>query len=148
MGDRAVFLDRDGVINVDRGYVHRIEDFEFVPGIPFMLRELQLDGWRLVVVTNQSGIGRGLFSEDDYERVTQHMREQLAAHGVRLDGVYHCPHAPDQGCGCRKPKPGMLLRAAASLGLDLSRSVLVGDKESDMQAAHAAGLKGAIRWTR
>jgi D-glycero-D-manno-heptose 1,7-bisphosphate phosphatase len=148
VGDRAVFLDRDGVINVDRGYVHRIEDFEFVPGIPFMLRELQLDGWRLVVVTNQSGIGRGLFTEDDYERVTQHMREQLAAHGVRLDGVYHCPHAPEQGCGCRKPAPGMLLRAAASLGLDLSRSVLVGDKESDMQAAHAAGLKGALRWTR
>jgi D-glycero-D-manno-heptose 1,7-bisphosphate phosphatase len=148
VGDRAVFFDRDGVINVDRGYVHRVEDFEFVPGIPFMLRELQLDGWRLVVVTNQSGIGRGLFSEDDYERVTQHMREQLALHGVRLDGVYHCPHAPEQGCGCRKPAPGMLLRAAASLGLDLSRSVLMGDKESDMQAAHAAGLKGAIRWTR
>jgi D-glycero-D-manno-heptose 1,7-bisphosphate phosphatase len=140
VGDRAVFLDRDGVINVDRGYVHRIEDFEFLPGAPEALARLQRAGWRLVVVTNQSGIGRGLFSEADYQRVTQHMREQLALRGVTLDSVFHCPHAPDYGCGCRKPKPGLLHYAAAHLGLDLSHSVMVGDKECDLLAAEAAGL--------
>ena len=147
MAEAAVFLDRDGVINVDHGYTHRIEDFEFVPGSAQALASLQRAGWRLVVVTNQSGIARGLYTNDDYERFTTHMRAQLEAEGVRLDAVLHCPHLPDAAvaayrrvCDCRKPAPGMLMRAARELSLDLSASVMVGDRLSDLQAGRAAGV--------
>lgn len=135
---KAVFLDRDGVINVDRDYLHRIEDFEFITGVPQALRRLQRAGWALVVVTNQSGIGRGRFGEADYQRLSAHMRSELQRSGVELDAVFHCPHRPDEGCDCRKPAPGMLLRAAAGLGLDLPASVMVGDKLADLQAGRAA----------
>jgi D-glycero-D-manno-heptose 1,7-bisphosphate phosphatase len=144
---RAVFLDRDGVINVDHGYVHRVDDFRFVPGSPQALLRLQSAGWRLVVVTNQSGIARGLYTLDDYERFTAHLRQELTAFGVQLDAVLSCPHLPDAAvtayrlaCQCRKPGPGMLLRAASALSIDLPRSVIVGDRLSDVQAGRAAGL--------
>lgn len=147
MADRAVFLDRDGVINVDHGYTHRIEDFQFVAGSAEAMALLQGAGWRLVVVTNQSGIARGLFSSDTYERFTAHLRAQLADRGVHLDAVLHCPHLPDAAmaayrlaCDCRKPGPGMLLRAARELSLDLALSVIVGDRLSDVQAGRAAGI--------
>ena len=147
MADRAVFLDRDGVINVDHGYTHRIEDFQFIAGSTEAMALLQSAGWRLVVVTNQSGIARGLFSSQDYERFTAHLRAQLQARGVHLDAVFHCPHVPDaavaayrQACDCRKPGPGMLLRAARELTLDLAGSVIVGDRLSDVQAGRAAGV--------
>jgi len=147
MGQAAVFLDRDGVINVDRHYLHRIAEFQFVRGVPQALRRLQDAGWRLVVVTNQSGIARGYYSEDDYQGLTRHMIDRLAESGVRLDAVLHCPHLPDAAvpacrlaCTCRKPAPGLLLRAARELGLDLARSVMVGDKGSDLQAGRSAGV--------
>jgi D-glycero-D-manno-heptose 1,7-bisphosphate phosphatase len=147
VAEPAVFLDRDGVITLDRGYTHRIEDFAFVPGSARALASLQRAGWRLVVVTNQSGIARGLYSSDDYERFTAHLRERLQAEGVRLDAVLHCPHLPDAKvaayrlqCDCRKPAPGMLLRAARELSLDLAASVMVGDRLSDVQAGRAAGV--------
>jgi D-glycero-D-manno-heptose 1,7-bisphosphate phosphatase len=133
VADPAVFLDRDGVINVDHGYTHRVEDFQFVAGSAEAMARLQAAGWRLVVVTNQSGIARGLFSSDDYERFTAHLRSQLRAAGVELDALLHCPHLPDatvaayrRSCDCRKPSPGMLLRAARELTLDLPRSVIAG----------------------
>ncbi|MCW5660627.1 MAG: D-glycero-beta-D-manno-heptose 1,7-bisphosphate 7-phosphatase [Burkholderiaceae bacterium] len=144
---RAVFLDRDGVINVDFGYVHKVEQFRFIPGSDEAMARLQAAGWRLVVVTNQSGLARGLYSIDDYERFTTHLRAQLAAIGVQLDAVLHCPHLPDaavhayrRACDCRKPGPGMLLQAARELSLDLSASVIVGDRLSDVQAGRAAGV--------
>lgn len=140
MSDRAVFLDRDGVINEDTGYIRRPEDFVLRPGAAESLREIQRLGFRLIVITNQSGIGRGYYSEDDYGRVTQHMLAQLASSGVELDGVYHCPHTADDACDCRKPAPGMILRAAREHGLDLAGSWLVGDKSSDIEAAHRAGI--------
>ena len=147
MAEQAVFLDRDGVINVDRGYTHRVEDFEFVPGSAEAMHALQAAGWRLVVVTNQSGIARGLYSSDDYERFTRHLTSQLKTRGVQLDAVLHCPHLPDaavaayrRACDCRKPAPGMLLRAARELQLDLRASVIVGDRLSDVQAGRAAGV--------
>jgi D-glycero-D-manno-heptose 1,7-bisphosphate phosphatase len=147
MGHRAVFLDRDGVINVDRHYLHRTEDFEFIAGVPQALQRLQQAGWKLVVVTNQSGIARGMYTEDDYRRLTRHMRALLAETGVTLDAVLHCPHLPDGpvaayciACECRKPAPGMLVQAALRLNLDLARSVMVGDKGSDLQAGRSAGV--------
>jgi len=137
---KAAFLDRDGVINVDHGYVHRIEDFEFVAGTIEACRELSRRGWLLVVVTNQSGIGRGLYGEPDFRRLTDWMRAQFERSGAPLAGVYFCPHGPTDGCECRKPQPGMLLAAARELSLDLGRSVLFGDKCEDMMAAQAAGI--------
>lgn len=149
---RAVFLDRDGVVNVDHGYVGRWEDFEFVPGAVDAMRRLHQAGWQLVVVTNQSGVARGYYTEADYEALTERMKAELAAAGAPLAGVYHCPHHPKgsvaayaRDCDCRKPAPGMILRAAGELTIDLAASVLVGDKDSDLQAADAAGVGRAIR---
>jgi D-glycero-D-manno-heptose 1,7-bisphosphate phosphatase len=151
MGERAVFLDRDGVINVDRHYLHRVEQFEFIAGVPHALHRLQQAGWKLVVVTNQSGIARGHFTEDDYQRLTRHMTERLAEAGVQLDAVLHCPHLPDApvaayriACACRKPAPGLLVRAARQLGLDLACSVMVGDKGSDLRAGRSAGVSRCL----
>ena len=144
---RAAFLDRDGVINREHGYVHRVEDFEILPGVMQGARLLHDAGHALVVVTNQAGIARGLYTTAQYEVLTEHMRGLFAAQGLPLAGVYHCPHHPDarvaefrRDCDCRKPRPGLLLQAARELGLDLARSVLVGDKVSDIGAARAAGL--------
>lgn len=143
----AAFLDRDGVINIDHGYVYRREDFQFVPGTLEAARLLVQQGFALVVVTNQSGIGRGLYSEVAFHLLSAWMAEQFAAAGAPLAGVYFCPHHPSdaQGefrreCDCRKPAPGLLLRAAQELKLDLARSVMFGDKRSDLEAAQAAGV--------
>jgi D-glycero-D-manno-heptose 1,7-bisphosphate phosphatase len=151
---RAVlFLDRDGVINVERGYVHRIEQVEFVPGIFELARYAVCElGWRIVVVTNQSGIGRGLFDEAAYQVLTDWICARFRDENAPIAKVYHCPFHPDIGVGAyrvdhdwRKPKPGMLLQAAADLGVELSRSALIGDKLSDIEAAAAAGIPLRIR---
>lgn len=147
---KAAFLDRDGVINHDKAYVHRWEDFEFVPGALEGMRLLQQAGYVLVIVTNQSGLARGYYSEQQYQALNAALRRHLAGQGVRLAGIYHCPHHPKGSvpelaidCDCRKPAPGMLLRAARELGLSLRESLMVGDKASDIEAARAAGLSNA-----
>lgn len=150
--NRALFLDRDGVINVDRDYVHRVEDFEFLPGIFKLCHAAQAAGLRLVVVTNQAGIGRGLYGEADFQTLTAWMREQFRARAIEIDRVYHCPFHPTAGMGeyrresfDRKPNPGMLLRARDELGLDLARSALIGDKDSDVAAGAAAGVGALLK---
>jgi rfaE bifunctional protein nucleotidyltransferase chain/domain len=144
---KAAFLDRDGVINKDKGYVHHWDDFEFVPGAIEGMRRLQQAGYALVIVTNQSGVARGYYSEDQYHVLTRHLLSELTGKGVHVDGVYHCPHHPNGivphlaiDCECRKPAPGMLLQAARELNLSLHDSLLIGDKPSDIEAASAAGL--------
>jgi D-glycero-D-manno-heptose 1,7-bisphosphate phosphatase len=144
---RAAFLDRDGVINLDRDYVHRQEDFVFVPGVLEAARKLHELGFALVVITNQSGIGRGLYTEAQFLQLTEWMREQFKAAGAPLAGVYYCPHHPTEAldpyrivCDCRKPAPGLFLRAARELGIDLSASVMFGDRASDLDAARGAGV--------
>ena len=146
--DKALFLDRDGVINVEKNYVHRVEEFEFVDGIFDLCTLAQRLGFRLFVITNQAGIGRGYYSVADYERLTDWMLQQFCNHGVCIDRVYYCPCHPTAGIGkyrkdCfdRKPNPGMILKAQQAFGLDLSQSVLVGDKDSDLEAGRAAGIK-------
>lgn len=141
----AAFLDRDGVINVDHGYVYRPTDFVFVPGALDGARLLHEMGFLLVVVTNQSGIGRGLYSTAEFHALSEWMKAQFRTAHAPLAGVYHCPHHPAEAlgdyrrdCGCRKPQPGMLLAAASDLALDLTRSVLFGDKDSDLMAARTA----------
>jgi D-glycero-D-manno-heptose 1,7-bisphosphate phosphatase len=143
----ALFLDRDGVINEDRPYVHRVEDFRFMDGIFSLVLAAQQAGYLIVVVTNQSGIGRGLYTENDFWTLTGWMLEQFAQGGCHIDGVYFCATHPEHGLGSyrvesvfRKPGPGMLLQAAAELKIDLARSILVGDKQSDIQAGIAAGV--------
>jgi D-glycero-D-manno-heptose 1,7-bisphosphate phosphatase len=146
-GKPAVFLDRDGVLNEDRGYVHRWEDFSFLPGVIEALRQLQHKGYLLVVITNQSAVARGLCAEADVLALHERMRAFLRERGIELAGIYHCPHHPQGSvsdyaiaCACRKPEPGMILRAAQAHGIDLSRSLLVGDKISDLEAGRAAGI--------
>lgn len=142
---RALLLDRDGVINIDHGYVGRPDQFEIIPGVFDSLRQAQAIGYALVVVTNQSGIARGYFGASDYVKLEAHMRATFAERGVTFTAIYHCPHHPDDACPCRKPLPGMILRAAIEHELDLPRSVLVGDKESDIAAAEAAGVGKTFR---
>ncbi len=144
---RAAFLDRDGVVNIDRGYVYRREDFDFVPGVLEGCRALCELGYLLVVVTNQSGIGRGQYSEDDFKMLTAWMKTEFVTAEAPLSGVYFCPHHPSKGlgsylrsCDCRKPAPGMLTAAARDLNIDLSASIMFGDSESDLSAARAAGV--------
>lgn len=147
VGKAAVFLDRDGVINVDTGYVYEVDDFQFIDGIIDAMLKLKQKGYLLVVVTNQSGIARGYFTEDQFMNLTEWMDWSLADRGVDLDGIYFCPHHPTEGvapylkeCQCRKPGPDMILDAAKYLKIDLAVSYMVGDKSSDMKAAVAAGV--------
>ena len=147
MTSAAVFLDRDGVINVDSGYVGDWDSFVFLPGVIEAMRALCDAGYALVIVTNQSGIGRGFYTEEDFHALTERMRNELSRHGVSIAGVYFCPHLPEAAlpqyrktCDCRKPKPGLIHRALEELDIDLTRSAMVGDKSSDMQAALAAGI--------
>ncbi|UFS71222.1 D-glycero-beta-D-manno-heptose 1,7-bisphosphate 7-phosphatase [Geomonas sp. RF6] len=143
---RAVFLDRDGTINIEREYLSRVEDFQLVPGVPLALKRLQEAGFLLVVVTNQSGIGRGFYTEGDLERLHQHMVHELESYGAKISACYFCPHHPEHGtgayrteCDCRKPLPGMLLQASRDLDIDLPRSYMVGDKVADVEAGLKAG---------
>ena len=147
MSRKAAFIDRDGVLNEERAFVHRSEDFAFVPGAIAALQALQGAGYLLVVITNQSGIARGLYGEAEYLALTAHMRERLQAAGVRLDAVEYCPHLADApveryrlDCDCRKPKPGMLIKAIRALDIDPKTSFIVGDRLSDIDAGRAAGL--------
>ena len=144
----AAFLDRDGVINVDHGYVSRWEDFEFLPGVPEALLSLEKAGYQLIVISNQSGIGRGFYSETDLEELNRRIAHHLQEHwAIEMTGFYHCPHHPTDAlgdyltrCECRKPAPGMILRAAEEHNIDLAGSLLVGDKRSDIEAGKAAGV--------
>lgn len=148
---KALFLDRDGVINVERGYVWRIADFAFMDGIFDLCHAAKEKGFLLIVATNQSGIGRGLYTEDDFATLTAWMMQRFAEKGAPLDAVYYCPYHPDDGIGHyrrysfdRKPNPGMLLRAQREFGLDMAASVLIGDNERDIEAGKAAGVGKAI----
>lgn len=139
----ALFLDRDGVINVEKDYLHKIEDFEFIDGIIDLCRHFQDLGFLIIVVTNQSGIARKYYTESDFNKLTEWMLEQFRKKNINISNVYHCPHHPDIDglCSCRKPEPGMLLQAQKDFDIDLENSVLVGDKERDIEAALNAGVK-------
>jgi len=141
--NKALFLDRDGVINVEKDYLYKIEDFEFIEGIFDLCKHYQDLGYLLFVVTNQSGIARKFYTEEDFKILTTWMLEEFAKRGIKISHVYYCPHHPNISgeCECRKPKPGMLLEAADEFDLDLSHSIMIGDKERDILAGRNAGLK-------
>lgn len=143
---RAVFLDRDGTINVERDYLFRVEDFAFIPGVPEAIRALKDAGFLVIVVTNQSGVARGYFGTAEVEQLHAHIQSELAAFGTAIDAFYYCPHHPQDGvgpfridCDCRKGRPGMLLQAASDFAIDLAHSYMVGDKDADLEAGRAAG---------
>jgi D-glycero-D-manno-heptose 1,7-bisphosphate phosphatase len=144
---RALFLDRDGVVNEEIGYLSQPEQVRFMPGIFDLCRRAQTLGYRLIIVTNQAGIARGYYTEEDFHSLMQWMRAEFARKGVTLDQYYFCPHHPEHGVGAyrkecpdRKPNPGMLLRAAGEFDLDLAHCIFVGDRCSDMAAGRAAGV--------
>ena len=142
----ALFLDRDGVINIEKNYLYRIEDFEFIDGIFDLCRFFGDHDFLIFIVTNQSGICRGFYSEEDFLKLTEWMEAEFSKRGITIAKTYHCPHHPDftGACSCRKPEPGMLLQAQEEFGIDLASSVLVGDKPSDIEAAWKAGVGRAF----
>ena len=145
--NKAIFLDRDGTLNIDYGYVHEIDNFKFIDGAIDALRELKKMGYMLVLVTNQSGIARSYFSEEQFLQLTEWMDWSLAEQDVDLDGIYYCPHHPEgkgeykEDCDCRKPKSGMLLQAIKELKIDPTQSIMVGDKVEDLKAGIGAEVK-------
>ncbi|QOP40800.1 D-glycero-beta-D-manno-heptose 1,7-bisphosphate 7-phosphatase [Sulfurimonas marina] len=142
---KALFLDRDGVINVEKNYLHKIEDVEFVEGIFDLCKYFQEKKYKIIVVTNQSGIARQYYNENDLEKLSLWMVEQFKEQGIEIVQIYYCPHHPDISgeCDCRKPNPGMLLQAAEEHDIDLKNSIMIGDKERDIEAGFNAGLQTA-----
>jgi len=140
---KALFLDRDGVINVEKEYLYKKEDFEFIEGVFELCRHYQDLGYLIFIVTNQSGIARKFYTQEEFAKLTQWMLEVFEKEGIHITKVYHCPHHPEISgeCDCRKPKPGMLLGAAEEFDVDLKNSIMIGDKERDIEAAHNAGLR-------
>ena len=148
---KVVFLDRDGVLNADIGYLWRKEDFVWMPGAPAAIRLFNQLGWRVIVVTNQSGVARGYYQESDVQLLHDWINEELAKHDAHIDRFYFCPHYPQGAqtkyaveCDCRKPKPGMILQGLAEWQGNPAASFLIGDKESDITAATAAGITGYL----
>jgi len=142
--NKTIFLDRDGVINKEKNYLYKKEDFEFIDGVFEACRYFQEMGYQLVVVTNQSGISRGYYQEEDFHKITKWMLEQFESQNIKILDVFFCPHGPESTCNCRKPKPGMLLDAKEKYKIDMKNSWMIGDKEADVSAANAAGIKNTV----
>jgi D-glycero-D-manno-heptose 1,7-bisphosphate phosphatase len=141
---KTIFLDRDGVINKEVGYLYKIEDFAFIQGVFKACKYFQDLGYKLIIITNQSGIARGYYSEEDFHTMTKWMIEQFNAQNIDILDVFFCPHGPDSTCQCRKPRPGMLLEAQDKYNIDIKNSWMIGDKEADVGAANAAGIDNTI----
>jgi D-glycero-D-manno-heptose 1,7-bisphosphate phosphatase len=137
----AVFLDRDGTINEDVGYPKKPEHIRLLPGAGDALAKIKEKGYLLIIVSNQSGIGRGIINEDEAEQVHNEVTSSLSEYGVKIDAAYYCPHDPDERCSCRKPSPEMLFRAANELDIDLHGSFMVGNEEADIEAGKRAGCQ-------
>jgi D-glycero-D-manno-heptose 1,7-bisphosphate phosphatase len=144
---RAVFLDRDGTINVEKDYLYQIKDFEFIPGVPEAIKRLNEADFLVIVVTNQSGVARGYYAEEDVESLHRHIANELKSYGAHVDAWFYCPHhSAGRGsyalpCNCRKPLPGMLHEAACRYDIDLDNSIIIGDKIADIEAGMAAGCR-------
>jgi len=141
MKRKALFLDRDGTINEDVGYLYQEEKLKILPSVPEALQFFQSKGYLLIVISNQSGVGKGLYRAEDVEKINQKIQEELSHKGVRIDAFYFCPHHPDQGCPCRKPSPGLFLKAIHEWNIDPSLSINVGDTLRDLEAGIRSGIK-------
>ncbi|WP_024954278.1 D-glycero-beta-D-manno-heptose 1,7-bisphosphate 7-phosphatase [Sulfurospirillum arcachonense] len=141
---KAIFLDRDGIINVDHSYVYKIEDFEFCEGVFQTLKYFQSLNYSLFIVTNQSGIGRGYYTQENFEKLTSWMIDAFTCKDIKITKVYHCPHSPQEGCSCRKPQIGMFEQAQNEFDIDMHNSWMIGDKTSDIQAGINANIPNTI----
>ncbi|MBR3624470.1 MAG: HAD family hydrolase [Selenomonadaceae bacterium] len=151
MCNKAVFFDRDGTLNVDKDYLYKIEDFEWTTGAPEAIKYVRSKGYKAIVITNQSGVARGMYTVDDVNRLHAYMNESLKAYDTQIDGFYFCPHHPKGSvpefttdCDCRKPKSGLILEAAADFNLSLAESIMFGDRERDVLCAQNVGVRGAL----
>ena len=147
----AVFFDRDGTLNVDKDYLYKIEDFEWLEDAPQAIRWANEQGFPAIVITNQSGVARGYFAENDVKRLHDWMNEDLARFSAHIDAFYYCPHLPNatvaayaKDCDCRKPKPGLIERACADFDISRGKSLMIGDKSRDVECAEAAGVRGVL----
>ena len=141
---KTIFLDRDGVINKEVNYLHKIDDFEFINGVFDTCLYFQNLGYEIIIITNQSGISRGYYSESDYQKLTLWMINQFKKSNIKILDIFHCPHGPDSICDCRKPMPGMFLNAKTKHNIDMEKSWMIGDKEVDVTAANASGIHNTI----
>lgn len=146
--NKAVFLDRDGTINIEKNYLYKIEDFEFIPGVPEAIKMLNEAGYLVIVVTNQAGIARGYYTEEDMHKLHRHIDKELERYGAHIDAYYYCPHHPVHGigkykksCKCRKPNSGMLEAAIKEFNIDVHKSYMIGDKPWDVDAGRNIGVK-------
>ena len=144
MKNKVIFLDRDGTLNEDYGYVYKEEDFHFIPGVFEALKKLLNLGYKLIVITNQSGINRGLFNEKDLLNLNKYMINELKKNNISIEKIYYCPHTDADNCECRKPKPGMLIKASKDFNISLENSWMVGDGNNDIKAGKAAGCKTVL----
>ena len=141
---KTIFLDRDGVINKEKGYLHKIKDFEFISGVFETCRYLQGLNYKIIIITNQSGISRGLYTENDFQIINNWMISEFKKNDINILDVFHCPHSPESNCNCIKPKPGMLIKAKNKYKIDMQNSWMLGDKESDIIAANNSGITNTI----
>lgn len=141
---KAVFLDRDGTLVRDVHFCRRVEDLHLLPGVPRAVRLLNEEGFRVVVITNQSGIGRGYLTRETLAAIHRKLGEELARRGAAVDAIYYCPHHPEEGCECRKPRPGLFLTAIRELGVDPAASYVVGDRERDLEPGRSLGCKAIL----
>ena len=144
MAIKTIFLDRDGVVNKEVRYLYRLSDFEFIDGIFEACLYFQKLGYEIVIVTNQSGIARGYYNENDYLKLTEWMLGQFNDNGINILDIFYCPHSPESFCDCRKPKPGMLIEAKNKYNISMRDSWMIGDKETDIEAANLAGITNTI----
>jgi D-glycero-D-manno-heptose 1,7-bisphosphate phosphatase len=144
MAIKTIFLDRDGVINKEINYLHKIEDFKFIDGIFEACHYFKTLDYKIIIITNQSGISRGFFTERDFQTLTNWMLAEFKKRNIQILDVFHCPHLPDSNCNCRKPKPGMLLKAKNKYNINMQDSWMIGDSERDINAANSAGIKNTI----
>lgn len=152
--NRAVFLDRDGTINVEKNYLYRIEDFEFIDGVPQAIKILNDNDYRVIVITNQAGVARGYYKENDVKKLHKYIQDQLKKYGAHIDAFYYCPHHPVNGigkykieCNCRKPKDGLFKKAIKDFNIDVSKSYIVGDKISDLIPGKSNNIKSFLVMT-
>ena len=141
---KTIFLDRDGVINKEVEYLFRISDFEFIEGVFDACLYFQQLDYKIIIISNQSGIARGYYTKSDYQKITEWMLNQFNIKGISILDILYCPHGPESSCNCRKPKPGMLIEAKDKYNIDMKDSWMIGDKETDIEAANLAGINNTI----
>ena len=144
MGNKAVFIDRDGTININVEYLDTPDEFKMYPGVAEGIRLLKENGYKIIVITNQSGIARGFFTEETLEKIHNKMKDELSEKGASIDAIYYCPHHPDEKCNCRKPNTGLLKKAIKDFDIDVKNSFFIGDRMIDVEAGSKIGVKTVL----